>query len=211
MFISFEGIEGSGKSTLMKSIRSWCGEKGIDGVFTKEPGGSELGVEIRSILTHVETKLDSRAELLLFLADRAQHMSSLIKPALHNGQWVFTDRFADSTIAYQGYGRGLNIKELMQLNNFALQGKWPDKTFLIDLDPELGLRRARGRNHKLGISQSEGRFEAEDLLFHNKVRQGFLECAQRSPDRFVVVDGRLSPEKIFFEVVAVLESYIKNF
>jgi dTMP kinase len=190
VFVTFEGIEGSGKSTQIKLLAETLTARGRSVVLTREPGGSELGRTLRAILLSVETRdLTSRAELFLYLADRAQHAASVIRPALIAGKAVLCDRYADSTVAYQGYGRGLDLAGLDALNAMAVDNLWPGRTILLDLDPETGLTRARNRNRRKGATAAEGRFEAEDLAFHGRVRQGYLALAARHPERFVVIDA----------------------
>lgn len=207
MFISFEGMEGSGKSSAMAALAQMLEERGKTVLKTREPGGSRLGRELRALL------LDSRnsdicpqTELFLYLADRAQHVHSVIRPALDNGDIVFSDRYADSTIVYQGYGRGLPPDDLYELNNRAVGGIWPDYTLLFDVDPARGLERARGRNRLEGKEESEGRFEAESLAFHTRVRQGFLDWATRFPARFRIIDAGKPQEDVIRQAQAALES-----
>lgn len=190
MFVTFEGIEGSGKSTQIGLLAKALEERGRTVTLTREPGGSELGRTLRAILLSVKTRnLADRAELFLYLADRAQHAASVIRPALDAGSVVLCDRYADSTVAYQGYGRGLDLAALDALNAMAVDGLWPKRTILLDLDVETGLARARSRNRRQDVCESEGRFEAESLAFHNRVRQGYLALAARYPERFVIIDA----------------------
>ncbi len=190
MFITLEGIEGSGKSTQIGLLTAALEAAGRTVVVTRQPGGCALGQTLRSILLSLETRnLDSRAELFLYLADRAQHVAEVIRPALAAGHVVVCDRFADSTIAYQGYGRGLDVALLHRLNDVAVAGTWPRLTLLLDLDPEQGLRRALARNLQAGASVAEGRFEAECLDFHRRVRDGYLALASLHPRRFVTIDA----------------------
>jgi dTMP kinase len=190
VFVTFEGIEGSGKSTQIKLLTKALEAAGKTVTVTREPGGSGLGKTLRSILLSMESRnLDSRAELFLYLADRAQHVAEVIRPAQDAGQVVLCDRFADSTVAYQGYGRGLDVTLLTRLNETAVGGAWPQLTLLLDLDPEQGLRRALARNLKAGTGVTEGRFEAENLDFHTRVRDGYLALAALHPERFVTLDA----------------------
>jgi len=178
-FITFEGIEGSGKTTLSRWLAEWLNTQEIPTLWTCEPGGSELGVALRNALLH--SSVDILTELFLFLADRAHHVRTVILPALQRGTWVICDRYADSTLAYQGYGRGLNLRWLRQLNKVATQGLKPDLTFLIDVPVEVALTRTTQPN----------RFEQESLAFHQRVRKGYLQLAERLSecDRFVILDG----------------------
>lgn len=196
MFVTVEGVEGAGKSTLMNMLVREFERRGLPFVRTREPGGCSLGAKLRPILLDVSSTLDSRAELFLFLADRAQHVAEVIRPALERGEWVLCDRYADSTIAYQGYGRGMDADRLQELNDHATGGLWPERTLLLDLPVEQGLQRARARNGREGLSLSEGRFEAEEIAFHQRIRQGFLSRAARWPERFRVLDAELPPEDL---------------
>ena len=208
LFISFEGAEGSGKSTAMRRVGATLEQRGLDVVYTREPGGSQLGGRLRTILLDARNKnLESRAELFLYLADRAQHVEEVIRPALARGALVFSDRFADSTIVYQGYGRGLPIQVLEQLNSIAVNGLQPDLTLVLDVDVSTGLKRANARNEREGKCVSEGRFEDESLAFHTRVREGFLALAARHSDRVKVIDASASEKAVAIaagETVAAL-------
>lgn len=196
MFITLEGVEGSGKSTLAGLLQCRFERAGMSVLRTREPGGCGLGMQIRPLLLNTSQVLDSRAELFLFLSDRAQHVGEVIRPALSAGKIVLCDRYADSTIAYQGHGRGMDVDTLQRLNDFATDGLWPDLTLLMDIAPEKGLLRARKRNSAGGIEDEEGRFEAETLEFHTKIRKGFLARAAKFPERFRVLDATLTPEQL---------------
>lgn len=196
MFVTVEGVEGAGKSTLLGLLAGEFERRALPFVLTREPGGCALGARIRPLLLDVSSRVDERAELFLFLADRAQHVAETIRPALQRGAWVLCDRYADSTIAYQGYGRGMDVETLQRLNDYATGGLWPDKTLLLDLPVETGLSRALARNGREGLTESEGRFEAEEQAFHQRIREGFLARAERWPERFCVLDARLSPEEL---------------
>ena len=196
MFVTVEGVEGAGKSTLLGLLAGEFERRALPFVRTREPGGCALGARIRPLLLDVSSRVDERAELFLFLADRAQHVAETIRPALQRGAWVLCDRYADSTIAYQGYGRGMDVETLQRLNDYATGGLWPDKTLLLDLPVETGLSRALARNGRDGLTESEGRFEAEEQAFHQRIREGFLARAERWPERFCVLDARLSPEEL---------------
>lgn len=201
MFITFEGIEGTGKTTQIKLLKAFLEGAGQEVKVTLEPGGSRIGKELRKILLNMDsTDITGECELFLYLADRAQHVSQVVKPAVDKGAVVISDRFADSTIVYQGYGRGLDPKLLRELNDVAVCGNWPDLTVLLDIDPEVGLKRAMTRNLQENKMQEEGRFEAESLEFHNRVREGYLTWAALNNDRIMVVDADQTPDEIF-EVV----------
>ena len=205
MFLTIEGIEGAGKSTFIGLLEAELVKRGVDFLRTREPGGCALGRQIRPLLLDASQKVSDRAELFLFLADRAQHVADTIRPALERGQWVICDRYADSTIAYQGYGRGMDPEELQKLNDYATGGLWPDITFLLDLPAEVGLGRALARNGREGLTQSEGRFEAEALAFHQRIREGFLARAARWPQRFRVLDAAQTPDAIVAQAMKHLE------
>ena len=205
MFITFEGIEGAGKGTLLDAVEGWLTARGIPYLLTREPGGSELGRHLRSLLLDVNQKVAPKAELFLYLADRAQHMRHVIVPALERGEVVLSDRFADSTIVYQGYGRGLDVEELVRLNEMAIDGLWPDCTMLLDVDPAVGLHRAQRRNRELGLEIKEGRFEAESLAFHEKVRNGYLEWARRNAGRYHILNAAEPPHTVAAAAERVLE------
>ncbi len=194
LFITLEGIEGAGKSTIIKKLGDALRKQGVDVVETFEPGDTPAGRRIRQILLDPELKgLSPLTELLLYFADRAEHVKKVIEPALRSGRIVICDRFMDSTFAYQGFGRGLDLKTLYSLNEIATGGLKPDLTVLLDLDAKTGL----DRNRKTGKND---RFEQESLEFHEKVRKGFLELARREPERFVVVDATEPIDRVFEEV-----------
>lgn len=195
MFITFEGIEGSGKSTQLRRLGAILRERGRVVVETKEPGGTAVGDRIRSILLDTRSVIDPVAEILLFAASRRQHVMEIIRPALERGAIVLCDRFADSTLAYQGFGRLQDLDRLRALNSWATGGLVPDVTLLFDLAEQSGLTRARSRNDV--AATDEGRFEAEDLRFHRRVREGYLALAAAEPQRWVVVDGSGSVEQVF--------------
>jgi len=201
MFITFEGIEGTGKTTQIKMLTAFLEESGHEVQVTLEPGGSRIGTELRKILLNMDsTDITGECELFLYLADRAQHVGQVIKPAIDAGKIIISDRFADSTIVYQGYGRGLDPKLLRELNDVAVSGNWPDLTILLDIDPEIGLKRAMTRNLQENKMQEEGRFEAESLEFHSLVREGYLTLAALNNDRIVVIDADQTPDEIFTEI-----------
>ena len=183
MFVTFEGIEGSGKSTQIRRVA----ELVRDAVVTKEPGGTPAADRIRAILLDSTTTLDPVAELFLFAASRRQHVVEVIRPALAAGRLVLCDRYTDATLAYQGFGRLLNLDRLRMLNDWATESLQPDLTLLFDLPEEEGLARARRRNEE--AVHDEGRFEAEDLRFHRRVREGYLAMAQAEPQRYAVVNA----------------------
>ena len=186
-FITFEGPEGSGKSTHIRLLADFLRERGLDVVCTREPGGTPTGEAIRGLLQHNgsgEAPVP-RAEVLLFLASRAQHVERLIRPAINRGAWVLCDRFEDSTLAYQGYGRGFDLHELRSANLFATCGLKPDLTILLDVSPETS--RARLLSRQAQTATGPDRIESEVHDFHVRLRNGFLEMAQSEPERFVVL------------------------
>ncbi|AMD92564.1 dTMP kinase [Desulfomicrobium orale] len=206
MFITLEGMEGCGKSTQCALLVEHFTRLGFDVLRTLEPGGSVLGKELRRILLDpANSDLSPVSELFLYLADRAQHVGTVIRPALAQDRVVICDRFADSTVVYQGYGRGLEPSLLRQLNDTAVQGLWPDATVLLDLAPEQGLRRALTRNMRENKARTEGRFEAESLAFHTRVREGYLTWAALNRERFLVVDADRTPEQVFAAILCGLE------
>ena len=196
MFISFEGTEGVGKTTLIRKMHQYFEQQGKQVLLTREPGGCPLGEALRAQLLDMRNAgITPEAELFLYLADRAQHVHEVIAPALQAGKVVLCDRYSDSTLAYKGYGRGRDAALLRSLNEVASGGLKPDLTLLLDLPATGGLTRARARNVLENKVETEGRFEAEDLAFHCRVREGFLELARQEPARFAVIDAaRTLPE-----------------
>jgi dTMP kinase len=205
-FITFEGIEGSGKSTQVARASDLLTARGVTHLRTREPGGTPLGDAVRRILLHPEhDAMSPRAELLLVHAARAQHLEAVVRPALAAGKVVLCDRFEDSTRAYQGRGRGIPEEMIAALSELTAAGLRPDRTFLLDLDVEEGLRRARGRNAQPGGPASdEGRIDSEAVEFHRRVRQGYLDLARRDPDRFRVLDGAEPAERIAARIAGEL-------
>lgn len=206
-FITFEGIEGCGKTTQESRLSETLAERGYPVVVTREPGGCAIAEQIRAILLDAENRaLVPLAELLLYAAARAQHVEEVVKPALDAGKIVICDRFTDATAAYQGYGRSLDLELIAGLNRLATGGFSPDLTILLDCPEEVGLSRAMAR-----INSSEGareeRFEQESLAFHRMVRQGYLSLAAAEPDRFVVMDGTRGIEET---AAAVAETVINR-
>ena len=209
MFITFEGIEGSGKSTALTLLAQELERRGFDVLRTREPGGCGLGRAIRPILLDARTRsLNMRAELYLFLADRAQHVAEVIRPALEAGQIVLCDRYTDSTLAYQGYGRGLDPEKLRRINEMATGGLVPDLTLLMDLPVGLGLERAGLRNQRQGTVLSEGRFDAESMDFHERVRQGYLALAGEEPQRIACINAEQRPEDVLLQALSAVEDYL---
>ncbi len=190
-FITFEGIDGCGKSTQLRLLARELRARGQDVVETVEPGGTAIGAQIRKILLDpASADIQPRAELLLYFASRAQNVEQVIRPALAEGRIVLCDRFSDSTMAYQGCGRGIDTGVLRDLDRIACQNLKPDVTLLIDIDLETSLMRARRRNERVGMSES--RIDEESAAFHERVRKGYLALAEAEPGRIVVIDGRAS-------------------
>jgi dTMP kinase len=197
-FITFEGPEGAGKSTQAARLRAFLLENGVEVVFAREPGGTKVGEAIRGVLQYNEAGEPPvpEAEVLLFEASRAQLVRQVFLPALERGAWVVSDRFADSTSAYQGYGRGFGVATLGEINRFATGGRMPDMTFLLDLDVAEGMRRVASRAEKVRYD----RIEAEELAFHEKVRAGYLELAKAEPGRFRVIDASRGEDAVAEEI-----------
>lgn len=211
MFITFEGIEGTGKTTQIARLGEYLESRGREVFLTREPGGSRVGRELRQMLLHVDNAdLTAITELFLYLADRAQHVAQVIRPQLEAGRVVLCDRFADSTIVYQGFGRGLDTATLKQLNEVAVDGVWPDLTIVLDIDPEEGLKRATLRNIEDGKAREEGRFEAEHLSFHRRIREGYLTWAALNRDRIKVADASSTPDEVFARVRALVETHLPD-
>lgn len=191
MFITLEGPDGSGKTTQARRLAEWLREEGGDVVLTREPGGTGIGEQIRTVLHDpCNTAMDARTEILLYSASRAQHVAQVIRPALAAGKIVVSDRYADSTLAYQGYGRGLDLETLRAITAFATGGLMPDLTLYLDLVPEVGLQRRRSGKGEWN------RLDAETLEFHRRVRAGYLELAGQEPTRWAVIDADCPPEEV---------------
>ena len=194
-FITFEGPEGGGKSTHVRELAEQLRAEGRTVLVTREPGGTRLAELIRGLVREeVDDPPVTRSEVLLFLAARAQVVSQVIRPALARGEWVICDRFADSTFAYQGYGRGIDVPLLKRLNDFATEGLKPDLTILLDVPPETS--RARLAARQAATSTAADRIEQAGELFHRRLREGFLELAKAEPDRFVVIDSSGPREEV---------------
>jgi len=203
VFITFEGIEGSGKSTQLQRVARFLRDRGRTVVETKEPGGTEIANRIRAILLDSKNVIDPMAEVLLFAASRRQHTVEVIRPATERGQIVLCDRYTDSTLAYQGFGRLLNLDQLRTLNRWATGDLDPDLTLIFDLPEEAGLSRAVRRNS--AAVDDEGRFEAEDLKFHRRVREGYLSLATAQPHRYAVIDANGTIDEVFERMMRVLK------
>ena len=205
IFITFEGGEGSGKSTQIKNVLQYLEEREYRCLITREPGGTEIGGQIRKILKSVNSeKLVPKAELMLFLADRVQHIEWVIGPALERGDVVLCDRYFDSTFAYQGTARNLKVdlRELHQMFEVPI----PDLTFLLDLPPSLGLSRAWSQINSGGRDRTQVRFEEEQLSFHEDLRRGYLHLATKEPNRFCVIDAKFTEENVWQQIKKVLDT-----
>lgn len=196
LFITFEGTDGSGKSTQLKLTADYFQKKGYEVISTRDPGGTPLGLKIREILLHHDGKIADYCELFLYLADRAQHIEEKIIPALKEGKIILCDRYVDSTLAYQGYARGLNPEEILKLNNIVAQSLMPDLTFVFDVSTEVAEQR---------IGETKDRLESEAKEFHQKVKYGFLDLAKKYPERIKVIDANQQIEKVFSDLIKFLE------
>ncbi len=201
MFITFEGIDGSGKTTQWELLADHLRRQGVPCLQTRQPGGTELGQAFRQILLHHEGFLSDRCELFLYFADRAQHVTQAIRPALEAGEIVLCDRYTDSTMAYQGGGRGLSLDFIQTLNAFATQGLMPEKTFLFDGPVEALLHRAKTRSE-------QDRLEGETVDFYERIRQQYLALAHMEPSRFVVIDATQSVAAIQIQVFETLQPFL---
>ena len=199
--ISFEGPEGAGKSSILEAILPLLEEKGIPYITTREPGGVDIAEKIRQVILDPDhTSMDAKTELLLYIASRRQHLVERVLPALAAGKVVLMDRFIDSSVAYQGYGRGLSVEDIEWLNQFATDGLKPDLTLYFDLDVEEGLARI-ARNQEREVN----RLDLEGLELHYKVRKGYLALAEKEPERIVKIDASQSFETVLADVLTILE------
>ena len=202
-FISFEGIEGCGKTTQINILSEYLTRRSIAHSVTREPGGTGVGEGIRKILLHSETiHLTAAAELLLFFASRSQNIEEKIKPARSRGEMVICDRFYHASMAYQGFGRGIPLDFIEKMTDLVCGDQRPETTILLDIEPEIGLSRARARNHQR--TEDEGRFEMEDVRFYTKIRNGYLELAKREPGRIKVIPANRTIEEVHQDILQVL-------
>jgi dTMP kinase len=205
LFITFEGPDGSGKTTQIRLLAEWLREQGYQVVLTREPGGTEISDQIRQIVHDLHNAaMNARTEILLYSASRAQHVAQLIRPALATGKVVISDRYADSTMAYQGYGRQLDLTALRMITVFATGGLVPDLTLYFDIAPEEGLRRRQ-------VGGDEwNRLDAEATDFHQRARAGYLELIKQEPERWVVIDANRSREEVQAQVRAAVQARVKQ-
>ncbi|NMO97721.1 dTMP kinase [Paenibacillus lemnae] len=208
LFITIEGGEGSGKTTMIGRLSAYFQNHSIPYLLTREPGGIEIAEKIRSvILDPSHTSMDARTEALLYAAARRQHLVEKVEPALAEGLTVICDRFIDSSLVYQGLGRGIGIEEVWNLNQFAIGSRMPDLTLLLDIDPEIGLSRIAANGER-----EFNRLDMESLAFHRKVREGYRLVAERDPDRIQMIDASKSPVMVEREMISVLErTVLKGF
>lgn len=192
LFITFEGADGCGKTTQLMLMAKYLKEHGADVLVTREPGAKGLGEKLREILLNYDGEVSSQAEAFLFLADRAQHMDVIIKPAVVTGKIVLCDRHTDSTVAYQGYGRGIDVSRINMLNDIATGGRKPDLTIVFDVDVETSLSR---------VGKEKDRMENAGMDFFNRVRNGYLQIAKQEPERVKVIDATQSIEAIHIQVI----------
>jgi len=211
MFITLEGIEGSGKTSQVKKMAAFLEDGGHSYLLTREPGGTRLGSRIRQVLLDPESSnLDPIAELLLYNADRVQHVREVIQPALAAGKIVICDRYVDATRSYQGVARRLDADLVETLHRLLVDDLNPDLTFLLDLPPDQGLRRAWAQIDSGARSDHETRFEKEALAFHARVREGYLRLAGNEPDRFVIIDAAVSLEEVWQQLLKTLKKTFKQ-
>ena len=199
LFITFEGADGCGKTTQIELLDKYLKDKGYETLLTREPGARGLGVKLREILLNYDGEVSPNCESFLFLADRAQHVDCIIKPAKKEGKIILCDRHTDSTVAYQGYGRGLDLKRINYLNDIATSGMKPDLTIVFDIDAETSMQR---------VGKEKDRMESAGIDFFNKVRQGYLEIAASEPDRVKVISSSDTIENIHKKVVALVENLL---
>jgi dTMP kinase len=210
MFITLEGIEGSGKTTQMRGLRAYLEEVGHRCIITREPGGTAIGRKIREILLNpANDDLRPMAELLLYMADRAQHLDTVVKPSLAEGKIVLSDRYFDATVVYQGDARGIDVNLIYRLHQLLFDDLRPDLTLLLDLPPQMGLGRVRMQLENGARSGRESRFDEETIDFHEKIRTGYLELARRDSDRFAVIDASQAENQVQSDIRHTVSAYLK--
>ena len=199
LFISFEGIDGCGKTTQIELLNNYLKEKNYETIVTLEPGGCEIGKNLRQILLFHKGFVSDVAEMFLYLADRAQHIEEIVLKNVNEGKIVLCDRCIDSTVAYQGYGRKGNIEQIDLLNNIATKGRKPDLTIVFDVDIETAQKR---------VGSTKDRMEKESLEFHKRVRQGYLELSEKYPERIKVIDATQTVDKVFSDLKEIIEKIL---
>jgi len=209
MFISLEGIEGCGKTTQIRQLSNYLSQRGHPWIATREPGGTAIGNKIRSILLDPASKdMVPTAELLLYMADRAQHIHEVINPGLREGKIVLCDRYFDATVVYQGFARGLDARFVFDLHRILFEDLRPDLTLLLDLPPRIGLARAWQELDSGSRCGTESRFEEEAIHFHEKVREGYLGLARLEPERFKIIDASRPQDEVQKDIRSVLAKYL---
>lgn len=203
MLLTFEGIEGSGKTTQLLLLKEYLEEKGFKTLNTREPGGTQLGEALRELLLRPDLNIPPLSELFIFMAIRAQHVEEVILPALKEGKIVLCDRFIDATYAYQGFGRGIDLTIIETLNRFVTKGIRPTLTILLDCDIKTGLRRK-------GREKGKDRFEREGSSFHRRVRQGYLKLSKEDPKRFIVIDAKQDVMEVQRKIREKIDLFLKD-
>lgn len=204
LFITFEGPEGSGKTSVINGIKAYFEENSVDFIATREPGGIRIAEDIRNIILNKDNvEMDAHAEALLFAASRSQHFYEKVKPAMDQNKVILCDRFIDSSLAYQGHARGLGIDNVYDINKFGIGNIMPDLTIFIDVPPAVGLERVFNNIRKID------RLDLENLEFHELVYEGYMEVANRFPERFVKVNGEQSIEKVTQDTLDIIKTYLK--
>ena len=205
LFITFEGTDGAGKTTQIERLTANLRQTGYDVCLTREPGGTPISEQVRDMLLNPDhSEMAATTELLLYAASRAQHVSEVIKPALESGKIVISSRFADATVVYQGYGRGLDLERIHYLNRIATDGVTPDVTFVLDLPVEIGLQRAQSSRGGLD------RLEREKIAFHRRLREGYQIIAKQEPQRLKVIDAQVSPEQVYAQIHKTIQPFLQK-
>lgn len=203
-FITFEGPEGAGKTTIIELLKNHFQKTGFEAVFTREPGGIHIAEKIREVILNKDhTNMDGRTEALLYAAARRQHLVEKVIPALQEGKTVICDRFIDSSLAYQGYARGLGIDEVYSINEFAINGCFPDLTIYFNIEPEVGLKRIEANSNR-----EKNRLDLEGLAFHRKVQEGYKEVVEKFQDRIISINANNPKEDVLKDVITVLENHL---
>ena len=205
LFITFEGTDGAGKTTQIQRLTADLRQASYEVCLTREPGGTPISEQIREMLLNPDhSEMAATTELLLYAASRAQHVSEVIKPALKAGKVVISSRFADATVVYQGYGRGLDLEKIHRLNRIATDGVTPDVTFVLDLPVEIGLQRAQKRRGGLD------RLEREKIEFHRRLREGYQTIARQEPQRLKIIDAQVSPKRVYAQIQGLIQPLLQK-